>query len=112
MKFFRLITLCTLFLLVAVPSFAAPPCTYCVEEGVGPCDNDPGAGTRCKWTGSSCQTIFAFCINFADETVLNEWQVASIEISRPDPAKGVTKEAAQPAAIASVDATSQPTAQN
>lgn len=85
MKVSRVLLVCTLFLLAAVPTFAAPPCTYCIEEGIGPCDNDPGAGTRCRLTSGSCQTIFAFCLNHAAPTsVVSEWSVVSIEVSRPD----------------------------
>ena len=86
MKLCRLILACTLLLLAAVPTFALPPCSYCEEEGVGPCLNDSGSGSHCRFSGGGCETVFGPCIGFADRTLLSEWNVASIEITRQDPA--------------------------
>jgi hypothetical protein len=103
MKLSRVLLACTFLLLTAVPMFAAPPCTACLDEGTGPCINDPDAGTRCRFTGGSCQTLFQFCIGFGGTPLLAEWQVASVEITRPDPAtEGSTKVVTAPAAVAEV----------
>lgn len=84
MKLTRLILVCTLLLLAASPTFAAPPCSSCIEEGAGPCVADPGSGTRCKTWTAACETLGAYCINFIDDSsVLADWTVASIEINRP-----------------------------
>jgi hypothetical protein len=99
MKLSRVILVCTLLLSVAVPTFAAPPCQYCVTES-GPCASDPG-GLRCRTIGGVCQETGGLCIGFSSRTVLGEWQVASIEITRPDPAtKRLTTVVINPTAIA------------
>ncbi len=100
MKLTRVILACTLLLLFSLPSFAAPPCKSCVEEGVGPCDFDPNSGLRCRTTGGSCETYGAYCINLMDSTVLTEWNVASIEVTCP--AEG-TKTVTTPAVVASAE---------
>ena len=99
MKLTRVILVCTLLLSVAVPTFAAPPCQFCLSE-TGPCVNDPG-GTRCRTLGGVCQEISGLCIGFFNTPVLGEWQVASIEITRPDPVtKGRTTVVITPTALA------------
>ena len=87
MKLSRVILVCTLLLSAAVPTFAAPSCQYCLTEQ-GPCVNDPG-GVRCRTIGGVCQELSGLCIGFFNRPVLGEWQVASIEITRPDPATKV-----------------------
>ena len=84
MKLSRVILVCTLLLSAAVPTFAAPPCQYCLTES-GPCVNDPG-GLRCRTIGGVCTESGGLCIGFLNQPVLSEWQVASIEFTRPDPA--------------------------
>ena len=84
MKLSRVIIVCTLLLSAAVPTFAAPPCQYCLTEA-GPCVNDPG-GLRCRTIGGVCTETGGLCIGFLNKPVLSEWQVASIEFTRPDPA--------------------------
>jgi hypothetical protein len=75
----------------------------CLEEGVGPCDNDPGSGNRCRYVAGACETYRGFCINFAPTTVLSEWTVASVEVSHP--AKdAIAKVVTAPAAVAQADA--------
>lgn len=76
----RLILVCTLLLLAAVPTFALPLCAECVEES---CAEIPGSIERCNdWSGA-CRTSPLSCIRPRSETVLTEWKVASIEIQRP-----------------------------
>jgi hypothetical protein len=84
MKLSRVILVCTLLLSAAVPTFAAPPCQFCLSEA-GPCVND-GGGLRCRTIGGVCTESGGLCIGFSSRPVLAEWQVASIEITRPDPA--------------------------
>jgi hypothetical protein len=99
MKLFRVILVCTLLLSAAVPTFAAPPCGICVTES-GPCVNDSG-GLRCRTIGGVCAETSGVCTGFLNRPVLGEWQVASIEITRPDPAtKVLTTVVIRPAAIA------------
>jgi len=100
MKLFRVILVCTLLLSAAVPTFAAPPCQFCLSDA-GPCVNDPG-GVRCRTISGVCQELSGLCIGFANRGLLADWQVASIEITRPDPAnKGLlTTVVVNPTAIA------------
>lgn len=100
MKLSRVILVCTLLVSAAVPAFAAPPCALCVSDS-GPCVNDPG-GLRCRTLSGVCTESSGSCISFLSRPVLGEWQVASIEITRPDPAvKGrTTTVVVSPTAIA------------
>ncbi len=80
----RVILVCTLLLLAAVPSFALPLCQECNYEW-NSCETIPGAYERCKYdynTGQ-CYTTFERCSVPRYTTVLTEWKVVSIEISRP-----------------------------
>jgi hypothetical protein len=99
MKLFRVILVCTLLLSAAVPTFAAPPCQFCLSEA-GPCVND-GGGLRCRTLGGVCTESGGLCIGFANSPVLSQWQVASIEITRPDPTtKVLTTVVITPAPVA------------
>ena len=99
MKLSRVILVCTLLLSAAIPAFAAPPCQYCLTES-GPCVNDPG-GLRCRTIGGVCTESGGLCISFLSRPVLGDWQVASIEITRPDPVtKALTTVVINPTAIA------------
>jgi hypothetical protein len=98
MKLSRVILVCTLLLSAAVPAFAAPPCQFCLTE-TGPCVNDPG-GLRCRTIGGVCTESGGVCIGLLNRPVLGEWQVASIEITRPDPAtKALATVVIRPTAI-------------
>jgi hypothetical protein len=99
MKLSRVILVCTLLLFAAVPTFAAPPCQFCLTES-GPCVND-SSGLRCRTIGGVCTETGGLCIGFSSRLVLGEWQVASIEFTRPDPAtKALTTVVISPTAIA------------
>ena len=100
MKLSRVILVCTLLLSAAVPTFAAPPCQFCLTDA-GPCVNDSN-GLRCRTIGGVCTESGGLCISSAARTVLSEWQVASIEITRPDPAtnKSLTTIVVYPTALA------------
>jgi hypothetical protein len=80
----RVILVCTLLLLAAVPTFALPLCADCNRE-FNSCDENPGAITRCRYNLSGlCYTDTGRCsIPSAAMTVLTQWKVASIEIHRP-----------------------------
>lgn len=77
----RAILVCTVLLLAAVPSFALPLCAECNEWNM--CETIPGAIERCYSYGGSCWTEPDPCSPPRAATVLAEWKVASIEISRP-----------------------------
>ena len=80
----RVILVCTLLLLAAVPSFALPLCAECNEWNE--CDPVPGSYERCRYDiYGNCYTDFGRCSvpSAAASTVLTDWSVASIEISRP-----------------------------
>jgi hypothetical protein len=78
----RVILVCTLLLLAAVPSFARPLCAHCDEWNA--CDSAPGDFQRCTYNSTGqCITDNALCSIPGAATVLTEWNVASIEISRP-----------------------------
>jgi len=99
MKLSRVIFACTLLLSAAVPTFAAPPCQFCLSDA-GPCVNDPG-GLRCRTISGVCQETSGLCISSANRPLLAEWQVASIEITRTDPAtNSLTTVVVSPTAIA------------
>ena len=103
MRLARLVLGCTLLLLAAVPSFALPPCSICVEEGVGPCVQDfGGGGTVCRITSNGCETRFQACIGFTGRRMLlAEWNVTSIEMTHVDRATGrVTSVVTNPTALA------------
>lgn len=94
----RIVLVCTLLLLAAVPTFALPLCAECNEWGR--CESLPGAIDRCyDWTGS-CYTTFERCSPPRTATVATEWKVASIEIHRPS-LDSITVTA--PAHVASVE---------
>lgn len=79
----KVILVCTLLLLAAVPSFAAPQCMDC--NYWNECEVGEWSYERCRYDAlGNCYTTFEFCITSrAQTTVLTEWKVASIEISRP-----------------------------
>ena len=81
----RIILVCTLLLLVAVPSFALPLCQECNPTTLQ-CEYAPGAFERCKYDAFFHCYIAPFdrCSpTLSQSTVLTDWEVASITISRP-----------------------------
>ena len=78
----RLILVCTLLLLAAVPTFALPQCKECTAWNT--CEPTPGSIETCKYDqNGQCYQDFDRCSIPRAATVLTEWNVASIEISRP-----------------------------
>jgi hypothetical protein len=101
MKLFRVVFVCTLFLLAALPTFAAPPCLDCTEAG--DCGPEGFEHLPCRYTVAGCENYFKFCIGFTaadagDTTLLSEWKVASIEITNE-----LTTVVVTPSAIAQAD---------
>ncbi len=96
---FRLTLACTLLLLAALPSFALPLCEDCNYE-LNVCEVVPGAFERCTYDEyGNCYTYPGRCSVPRATTVLTDWKVVSIEISRPGlDSKTVTT----PAAVAEV----------
>lgn len=98
MKLIRLTLVCSLLLLVAVPSFAIP-CRACTGSEYPYCEPNPDGKTRCSIGVDTCVTqTSSFCTGFSDQAslqpaMLSEWQVASIEVKRP---AETTKVTAQP----------------
>jgi hypothetical protein len=80
----RLILVCTLLLLAAVPTFALPLCQEC-DYWFNSCETIPGAIERCRydWSTGTCYTTFERCSPPRTATVAAEWKVASIEMQRP-----------------------------
>lgn len=78
----RVILVCTILLLAAFPSFAAPQCEAC-DYWWNECYNEPYSGFRCRYTETGCEEYYGYCIGHSQKTVLAEWKVASIEISCP-----------------------------
>lgn len=92
----RLILVCTLLLLAAVPSFALPQCAECTAWNT--CDPVPGAIERCKFDLSgSCYTTFERCSPPRAATVATEWQVVAVDVTRPS-TDSITVAAPAPAA--------------
>jgi hypothetical protein len=80
----RVILVCTLLLLAAVPSFALPLCQDCNE--FNQCETVSGAFERCRYDaeGNCYLNPFERCsIPSAATTVLTDWKVVTVEISRP-----------------------------
>jgi hypothetical protein len=102
MKFARLLCACTLILLGSVPLYASW-CESCDPSNPPHgCMSTPGSNTICMFGQDYCESIWiSGCarITDADEPVLTDWTVASIEVSRPDGTKVVTA----PVAIAEAD---------
>jgi hypothetical protein len=81
----RLILVCTLLLLAAVPSFALPICQECSYE-YNICEDISGAFERCRYDtlGNCYLDPWARCSpTLTQSTVLADWKVASIETSCP-----------------------------
>lgn len=99
----RVILVCTLLLVAAVPSFAAPLCQEC-NYWWNECEIVSGAFERCTYDQFGyCYTYPGYCIipSQNQATVLTDWKVSSIEISRP---ALDSKTVAAPAAVAEVRA--------
>ena len=78
----RVILLCTLLLLAAVPSFALPQCAHCNESNR--CEVSPGDFEWCSdWTGTCYNDPTKNCSHSLAGTVATEWTVVSIEVDRP-----------------------------
>lgn len=79
----RVILVCTLLLLAALPSSALPLCAHCNEWNE--CESSPGDYERCFYDQfGNCDTDFKRCSTpFTQSTVLSDWKITSIEISRP-----------------------------
>jgi hypothetical protein len=78
----RVILVCTLLLLAATPSFSLPLCAHCNEFNF--CESASGDFEHCFVSGGVCDTDWKRCSPpLQQSTVLADWTVASIEISRP-----------------------------
>ena len=78
----RIILVCTLLLLAAVPTFALPQCAHC--NASNRCEVGPGDFEYCSdWTGTCFNDPWKNCSHSRSATVATEWTVASIEIQRP-----------------------------
>ncbi len=78
----RVILVCMLLLLVAVPSFALDRCKECNAQNV--CEAMVGAVSKCVSGPGYCNRTTGNCTpSAASATVLIDWAVASTEISRP-----------------------------
>jgi hypothetical protein len=81
----RVIFVCTLLLLAAVPSFANINCREC-DPYTNRCYYSGDAVRRCVYDvhyGTCYLDPFAYCAPTRTGTVASEWTVTSIEISRP-----------------------------
>jgi hypothetical protein len=99
----RVILVCTLLLLAAVPSFALPNCKEC-DPFTNRCVFSGDASRVCKYdlsTGSCYLDAFLACNPTRSATMATDWKVASIEISRPS-LDSITVTA--PAAVAQAEA--------
>ena len=81
----RVILVCTLLLLAASASFALPICQECSYE-YNVCEDISGAFERCRYDtlGNCYLDPYARCSpTLTQSTVLSDWKVTSIDISRP-----------------------------
>jgi hypothetical protein len=80
----RVILVFMLLLLAATPSFSLPLCAHCNQ--LNRCQSSSGDIDHCFVSGGVCDTDGALCSPPSQQsTVLADWAVASIEISRPAP---------------------------
>lgn len=77
----RVILVCMLLLLAAVPSFALDRCKECNAQNV--CEVMVGAVSKCVSGPGYCIRTAENCTPSSSATVLIDWTVASTEISRP-----------------------------
>ncbi|HYO79571.1 MAG TPA: hypothetical protein VE010_24105 [Thermoanaerobaculia bacterium] len=85
----RAVLLCTLLLLAAVPSFAAPVCQECNQ--FNECETMWSSYERCSYDEfGNCYTVPGRCITPFITPVLADWSVAAIEISRPSDSITIT----------------------
>ena len=80
----RIVLFLALVLLVmAVPTFAAGPCSSCTDEFT--CDADPNIGLRCRIDLSTglCSERPVFCINAPALALASEYTVASVDLQQP-----------------------------
>lgn len=79
----RVILVCTLLVLAAVPAFALPQCQECNAQNR--CETLPGAIEVCYDSGGGlyCSTFPDPCSPPRTVTVLAEWQVVTVDVSRP-----------------------------
>ena len=78
----RVLFVCTLLLLAAVPTFALPPCEECNQ--FNRCEIVPWAVEACYDGPNFCENDpFEDCTHRSGTTVLTEWKVVSIESTRP-----------------------------
>lgn len=79
----RVILVCTLLLLAAAPSFALPLCAHC--NAWNECESSSGDYERCKYDlQGNCITTTERCsIPNAQSTVLSDYTVAAVEVTRP-----------------------------
>jgi hypothetical protein len=77
----RVILVCTLLLMAAVPSFALPLCRECNINNV--CEAIPGSIEKCYSGPGYCYTTPELCSRPSSATVLAEWKVASVDVERP-----------------------------
>lgn len=108
MKLLRISLVCSLLLLAATPSFALP-CEACTAPEYPYCEDSPGSGKRCiidldtcreRTPSNPCSPLPRADANIP--TVLAEWTVASIEVTRPSEGTKVTT---SPAATADASTT-------
>lgn len=79
----KVILVCTLLLLAALPSSALPLCAHCNDWNE--CESASGDFERCKYDiDGNCITTTERCSPpFAPSTVLADWKVVSIDTSCP-----------------------------
>lgn len=97
----RVLLVCTLLLLAAVPSFANTNCREC-DPVTNRCYFSGDAVRRCIFdvsSGTCYLDPFLYCNPTRSATVASEWKVASIEVSRPS---------LDPIAVAAPAAAAQP----
>lgn len=101
----RVILVCTLLLLAAVPTFALPLCAECNEWNT--CDYIPGAIERCYSSGGACWTTPDRCSPPRSAPVLADWRVESIEINRDSITASATPQAEPKAEVRTLEVAEQ-----
>jgi hypothetical protein len=95
-RFVRLFALSLVLLALATPSFAL--CRECADTGR--CKFNPESGTTCMQIAFDTCTITGNCLRAGRATLLDQYTIASVEITTP---AGITKSADTPQALALVN---------
>ncbi|MCU1227949.1 MAG: hypothetical protein JWO97_833 [Acidobacteria bacterium] len=101
-RFVRLFALTLLLLAMATPSFAL--CRFCNSNSI--CERDPDLSSRCQQSIDFCTDIGSCAAVASRATLLDQYSVASVEVTTP---AGITKKTTETPRVASLTPRPHPT---